>query len=44
MKEERTDRMNLLKRRGTVVLDVRPGQLATSVIHQYIEIKNRALL
>ncbi|MFD1426168.1 DUF58 domain-containing protein [Kroppenstedtia sanguinis] len=41
---ERTDRMNLLKRRGTVVLDVRPGQLATSVIHQYIEIKNRALL
>ncbi|MFD1394930.1 DUF58 domain-containing protein [Kroppenstedtia eburnea] len=44
VKEERTDRMNLLKRRGTVVLDVRPGQLATSVIHQYIEIKNRALL
>lgn len=44
MKAERTDRMNLLKRRGTVVLDVRPGQLATSVIHQYIDIKNRALL
>lgn len=44
MREERTDCINTLKRRGTVVLDVRPGQLATAVIHQYIEIKNRALL
>ncbi|MFC4077994.1 DUF58 domain-containing protein [Salinithrix halophila] len=42
--EERTERLTQLKRRGVVVLDVPPGQLAGSVIHTYIDIKNRSLL
>ncbi len=42
--EERREQMVYLRRRGVTVLDVPPDQLATSVIHQYIEIKNRGLL
>ncbi|PTX55071.1 uncharacterized protein (DUF58 family) [Melghirimyces profundicolus] len=42
--DDRSERLRNLKRRGVVTLDVPPGQLAPSVIHQYIEIKNRALL
>ncbi|PTM58867.1 DUF58 domain-containing protein [Desmospora activa] len=44
MTEERDDRLNALKRRGVVTLNVAPDQLAVHVIHSYIDIKNRSLL
>lgn len=42
--QEREEKLYSLRRRGIIVLDVPPDQLATAVIHKYIEIKNRALL
>ncbi|QKG84432.1 DUF58 domain-containing protein [Kroppenstedtia pulmonis] len=41
---EREGRLKQLKRRGVVVLDVPPEQMAASVIQSYIDIKNKSHL
>ncbi|SDX17299.1 Uncharacterized conserved protein, DUF58 family, contains vWF domain [Marininema mesophilum] len=41
---ERHERLHHLRRQGVIVLDVPPGQLSTSAIHTYIDLKNRSLL
>ncbi|SFS60917.1 DUF58 domain-containing protein [Marininema halotolerans] len=41
---ERQERLHHLRRNGVIVLDVPPGELSTSAIHAYIDLKNRSLL